>query len=93
MTFVAQLLFVIWKPFSTNLFLFGANCQLVLLSSLENTSVVCKVFFKMRLSFHGFPLEKEGRISAFIIDETMVQIRGRNETWLLIAIEQSIAQF
>jgi putative transposase len=32
-------------------------------------------------------LEKEGRISAFVIDETMVQIVGRNETWLLIAIE------
>jgi hypothetical protein len=25
MTFVAQLQFVIWKPFSTNLFLFGVN--------------------------------------------------------------------
>ena len=32
-------------------------------------------------------LEKEGRISAFIIDETMVQIGGRNEAWMWIAIE------
>jgi hypothetical protein len=45
------------------------------------------------LILRGFTLEEEGRISAFIIDETMVQIGGRNETWLLIAIEQSIAQF
>jgi transposase-like protein len=39
------------------------------------------------LILRRFTLEKEGRISAFIIDETMVQIGGRNETWLLIAIE------
>jgi hypothetical protein len=29
-----------------------------------------------------FTLEKEGRISAFIIDEATVQIGGRNEVWL-----------
>jgi len=34
-----------------------------------------------------FTLEKEGRISAFIIDETIVQIGGRNEAWMWIAIE------
>ena len=34
-----------------------------------------------------FTLEKEGRISAFIIDETMVQMGGRNEAWMWIAIE------
>jgi len=34
-----------------------------------------------------FTLEKERRISAFIIDETMVQIGGRNEAWMWIAIE------
>jgi putative transposase len=39
------------------------------------------------LILRRFTLEKEGRISAFIIDETMVQIGGRNETWLWIAIE------
>ena len=39
------------------------------------------------LILRRFTLEKEGRIPAFIIDETMVQIGGRNETWLWIAIE------
>ena len=34
-----------------------------------------------------FTLEKEGRISAFIIAETMVQIGGRNEAWMWVAIE------
>jgi hypothetical protein len=40
-----------------------------------------------------FTLEKEGRISAFIIDETTVQIGGRNEVWLWMQLNQSIAQF
>jgi hypothetical protein len=39
------------------------------------------------LILRKFTLEKEGRISAFIIDGTMVQLGGRNETWLWIAIE------
>lgn len=39
------------------------------------------------LILRRFTLEKEGRISAFIIDETMVKIGGRNEAWLWIAIE------
>src|SRR6478672_5820882 len=39
------------------------------------------------LILRRFTLEKEGRIFAFIIDETMVQIGGRNEAWMWIAIE------
>jgi hypothetical protein len=59
------------------------NKSFMLQSGIEYSSLILR----------GFTLEEEGRISAFIIDETMVQIGGRNETWLLIAIEQSIAQF
>jgi hypothetical protein len=45
------------------------------------------------LILRRFTLEKEGRISAFIIDETTVQIGGRSEVWLWMQLNQSIAQF